>query len=470
MDGLFQDSTECEIAAYLVMLGSMQTQSAKKFIDSALSLSDETQTEIFNMIQNPITKIQNNEKLTREDILKALKLVDPSNLIPANSENGHYFDEASEDVQIFTTSTPINIKKNSSHSNGNNNCSSKKTLARPTSLKVSDNNSLMPPPSFTPTKSRQKAVNSESERTSIPTASPLTPLKTLVESPHWNAKQSIADLDHSWRVLANFDIADVVAGLFCAVEGANGDGELGAQCGHWLDQTTWSLVAIARDPLILVWGTVTKFQAFNMRLHETEQRARAAELRVARAEAEREDAEALSVELREQLAQAERRAHTAETEVTRLRREALQWQDNKDELVEAKAELVLQAERIKTLEERLVESQARFKEANSTRKDLERHLTDSEAKISVLQQKLNEYKGRDAYHMEVETMRSRLKEAEARLAEELRCREALEQDVLSQQSVVQQMKIDQRIAEKRSSQQNGHQQNDNGDVPMICML
>lgn len=85
-----------------------------------------------------------------------------------------------------------------------------------------------------------------------------------------------------------------------------------------------------------------------MRLHETEQRARAAELRVARAEAEREDAEALSVELREQLAQAERRAHTAETEVTRLRREALQWQDNKDELVEAKAELVLQAERIKT--------------------------------------------------------------------------------------------------------------------------
>lgn len=59
------------------MLGSMQTQSAKKFIDSALSLSDETQTEIFNMIQNPITKIQNNEKVTREDILKALKLVDP---------------------------------------------------------------------------------------------------------------------------------------------------------------------------------------------------------------------------------------------------------------------------------------------------------------------------------------------------------------------------------------------------------
>ncbi|VDL19552.1 unnamed protein product [Hymenolepis diminuta] len=371
------------------MLGSMQTQSAKKFIDSALSLSDETQTEIFNMIQNPITKIQNNEKVTREDILKALKLVDSCNLIPADSENGHYFDDASEDVQTFTTSTPINIKKNSSHSNGINNCSSKKTPARPTSLKVSDDNALMPPPSFTPTKSRQKAVNSESERTSIPTASPLTPLKTLVESPHWNAK---------------------------------------------------------------------------MRLHETEQRARAAELRVARAEAEREDAEALSVELREQLVQAERRAHTAETEVTRLRREALQWQDNKDELVEAKAELVLQAERIKTLEERLVESQARFKEANSARKDLERHLTDSEARISVLQQKLNEYKGRDAYQLEVETMRNRLKEAEARLAEELRCREALEQDVLSQQSVVQQMKIDQRIAEKRSSQQNDQQQNDNGDL------
>lgn len=91
---------------------------------------------------------------------------------------------------------------------------------------------------------------------------------------------------------------------------------------------------------------------------------------------------------------------------------------------------------------------------------------------------MNEYKGRDAYQMEVETMRSRLKEAEARLAEELRCREALEQDVLSQQSVVQQMKIDQRIAEKRSSQQNDHQ-NDNGgectlslflDVSMIFML
>lgn len=60
-------------------------------------------------------------------------------------------------------------------------------------------------------------------------------------------------------------------------------------------------------------------------------------------------------------------------------------------------------------------------------------------------------------------MRSRLKEAEARLAEELRCREALEQDVLSHQSVVQQLKIDQRIAEKRSTRQtSGHQNGDAG--------
>nr|CDS28594.2 Protein CHMP7 [Hymenolepis microstoma] len=377
-------------AVYLVMLGSMQTKSAKKFIDAALSLSDETQTEIFNMIRNPITKIQNNEKVTREDILDALKLVGPSNLTPNKSENSHYFNEASEDVQTFATSTPINIKKNSSNSSGINSCHSDKPPVRPTSLNVSNDNALMPPPSFTPTKSRQKTVTLESEKTSLPPASPLTPLRTLVESPHWNVK---------------------------------------------------------------------------MRLHEAEQRARAAELRASRAEAEREDAEALSVELREQLAQTERRAHVAEVEVTRLRRDALQWQDNKDELVEARAELVLQAERIKTLEERLVESQARLNEANSNRKDLECHLTERDAKILALQQKVNEYKGREAYHIEVETMRSRLKEAEARLAEELRFREALEQDVLSQQSVVHQMKIDQRIAEKRSSQQNGYQQNGSGDLP-----
>lgn len=85
-----------------------------------------------------------------------------------------------------------------------------------------------------------------------------------------------------------------------------------------------------------------------MRLHDLEQRSRAAELRAARAEAEREDAEAVCAELREKLVQAERQAQTAETEVARLRREALQWQDNKDELVEAKSELVLQAEKIKT--------------------------------------------------------------------------------------------------------------------------
>ncbi|VDO03998.1 unnamed protein product [Rodentolepis nana] len=372
------------------MLGSMQTKSAKKFIDAALSLSDATQAEIFNMIQNPMTKIQNNEKVTREDILDALKLVGPPNLTPNKTESDHYFNEASDGATTFTTSTPINVKKNSSNFNGINNCYSEKAPIRPTSLQIANDNALMPPPSLTPTKSHQKAVTSESEKISIPPASPLTPLRTLVESPHWNIK---------------------------------------------------------------------------MRLHEAEQRVRAAELRAARAEAEREDAEALSVELREQLAQTERRAHVAEVEVSRLRRDALQWQDNKDELVEARAELVLQAERIKTLEERLVESQARLNEANSNRKDIEYQLTDRDAKILALQQKVNEYKGREAYHVEVETMRSRLKEAEARLAEELRFREALEQDVLSQQSVVQQMKIDQRIAEKRSSQQNGYQQNDNGDLP-----
>lgn len=78
--------------------------------------------------------------------------------------------------------------------------------------------------------------------------------------------------------------------------------------------------------------------------------------------------------------------------------------------------------------------------------------------ISALLEKLSENKNRKMSSVEIETLHLRLKEAESRLAEELRCREALEQDVRSQQSVVQQMQIDKRIAEKRSHSQQQNEQ------------
>ncbi|KAL5965907.1 Keratin type I cytoskeletal 12 [Taenia solium] len=197
-----------------------------------------------------------------------------------------------------------------------------------------------------------------------------------------------------------------------------------------------------------------------MRLHEAEQRVRTLELELGRLEAEREDAEAVSGELRQQLSDSLKRAQSAEAEVVRLRREVLQLRDQRDELVEAKAELVLQAERVKTLEERLTESQAsvsRVRELEGTVKEFERQLGDRDSRITLLLQKLSEMKNREMVNVEVETLRLRLKDAEARLAEELRDREALERDVRSQQTVVQQMQIDRRIAEKRSRSQQQHQ-------------
>lgn len=56
----------------------MQTQAAKKFIEAALSLSEEIQGEIYAIIQSPVTKVHNEEIITREELLKALQLENPA--------------------------------------------------------------------------------------------------------------------------------------------------------------------------------------------------------------------------------------------------------------------------------------------------------------------------------------------------------------------------------------------------------
>uniref|UniRef100_A0A5K3F437 GRIP domain-containing protein n=1 Tax=Mesocestoides corti TaxID=53468 RepID=A0A5K3F437_MESCO len=214
------------------------------------------------------------------------------------------------------------------------------------------------------------------------------------------------------------------------------------------------------------------------RLNESEQRIRAAELAAARAVAEREDAEAVIEELRDQLSGCLERTRKAEAEVCRLRREVIESRDQQDELVEANAELVVQAERIRVLEQRLSETQtsaAYIRELENSKEDLQRQLDDRDDRITSLLQKLGEIKDRQAVDVETEMLRLRLKHAETRLAEELQHREALERDVRSQQSVVQQMQIDKRIAEKLKKQNfleattpNGHADaiSSNGDAIM----
>ncbi|CDS43439.1 rab6 interacting protein 2 [Echinococcus multilocularis] len=378
----------------------MQTKSANYFVNAALSLDDDVQFAIYAIIQGPMTQIANESQITREDILKVLQLTDhkvehrdpPPDIEQttpvknaATLNHGKGANAEDGDMRSFTTSTPVSHQKQDE---------SKKSPPRPSTLEVSESVQLMPPPALPPPQRQHATSNADKNRVQPP-MSPLTPLKTLVESPRWNIKP--------------------------------------------LEEN----------------GSTTK-----MRLHEVEQRARTLELELGRVEAEREDAEAVSRELRHQLSDSLKRAQSAETEVVRLRREALQMRDQRDELVEAKAELVLQAERVKTLEERLAESQAsvsRVRELENTVKEFERQLNDRDSRITLLLQKLSEMKNREMVNVEVETLRLRLKDAEARLAEELRDREALERDVRSQQSVVQQMQIDRRIAEKRSRSQQQHQ-------------
>lgn len=52
----------------------MQTQSANDFVNAALSLDDELQTEIYAMIQSPMTRIANDDRITREELLQVLQL------------------------------------------------------------------------------------------------------------------------------------------------------------------------------------------------------------------------------------------------------------------------------------------------------------------------------------------------------------------------------------------------------------
>ncbi len=63
-----------------------------------------------------------------------------------------------------------------------------KSPPRPTSLKVSEDVQLMPPPPPPPPHRTKTGGDDQNEKHQQPAMSPLTPLKTLVESPLWNNK------------------------------------------------------------------------------------------------------------------------------------------------------------------------------------------------------------------------------------------------------------------------------------------
>ncbi|VDD82194.1 unnamed protein product [Mesocestoides corti] len=152
------------------------------------------------------------------------------------------------------------------------------------------------------------------------------------------------------------------------------------------------------------------------RFNEPDQRIRAAELALARAVAEREDAEAVVKELRHQLSDCSERAQKAEAEVTRLRRAAADSRDQLDELVEAKADLAAQSERIEILERRLTEAQtksASYRKLETANEDLRQQLDDRDKRIMSLLEKIGETKNRQMSNVEFERLRLRLAHAEA---------------------------------------------------------
>ncbi|CAL8091279.1 unnamed protein product [Calicophoron daubneyi] len=166
----------------------------------------------------------------------------------------------------------------------------------------------------------------------------------------------------------------------------------------------------------------------------------------------RDEVENVVAELRTQLTEAQVRATEAESRSTRLTRELAALQDQTDELNMCRAELSVREDEITTLKQRLNSFQdlmSYSRKLEVEKANLQQECADHRQKIEQLSSKLNEVKDRRMVYSEVETLRVKLQDAEAQLAQQLLDRENVEKDARRQHELYCQLKLQQSVAEKR---------------------
>ncbi|KAF8561001.1 RAB6-interacting protein 2, partial [Paragonimus westermani] len=197
--------------------------------------------------------------------------------------------------------------------------------------------------------------------------------------------------------------------------------------------------------------------AQKMRLRETERERRRLLGELDKERAYRDEVENVVVELRSQLDEARVRATEAEAKATRMSRDLAALQDQTDELNACRSELALREDEIASLKQRLNSFQnllSHSRKLEVENANLHQECADHRQKIEQLSGKLSEIKDRQLVCSEVETLRSKLRDVEAQLAQQLLDSENVQRDARRQQELLNQLKLQQSLTQKRRERNN----------------
>ncbi|CAH8856204.1 unnamed protein product [Trichobilharzia szidati] len=386
-----------------VLLGCLQSPSKQSFMDAALDLTLDMQTAIFHLIRVPMIRLSFHHEFTRELVINTLLnplsgMQNDSQLIHQPDNVCQTEDETGEQPPTAISSSDIpDCQKSVNTANKD----------RDLSVNASDFEFLRPT-------SPSRYVNKQTN-------------KTKGVSSH----QRPSDLSLCSTIDLNLSAASSRLNLAGTPERNTNHGH------HGIPQPASPLTSLK---CLLDSPSLT--HKTQLRESEREKRRLLAELEKERTC--RDEAESLVAGLRSQVEKATLRATESESRALRLSRELKALHDQGDELAHCRNELTLKEKEIANLKQRVNGFQdlmAHSRKLELEKIDLQQECEDLRLKVDQQLCQIREFKERRIKCSEIEELKSKLREVEAQLAQQLREREMIEKDTRQQNEMLSQLKL-----------------------------
>ncbi|CAH8598458.1 unnamed protein product [Schistosoma haematobium] len=384
-----------------VLLGCLQCPSKQSFMDPALDLSLDMQTAIFHLIQVPMTQLSLSHEFTRD--LVTSRILDSSHLI--------HTDNLPPPHQTIT-------------------CKIEEEVSEPSSR----------PPSSTDTCNGQKVICNDNRNYGLSVNTlgfeftrPNSP--TEYANRHTNKLKN--GIDHRPN---NLSLCNTPDRSLCIASRLN----LTDNSEHNANHTHHAPPPLASPLTSLKFLLDSPSLTHKTQFRESEREKRRLAVELEKERICRDEAESLVSGLRKQLEEATVRATESESRALRLSRELTALHDQGDELAHCRNELALREEEIKNLKLRVMGFQdlmAHTRKLEMEKIDLQQECEDLRLKVDQQLSQLREFKERRIKCSEIEELKSKLRDVEAQLLQQLREREMIEKDIRQQHEMSTQLKL-----------------------------
>ncbi|CAH8573306.1 unnamed protein product [Schistosoma intercalatum] len=384
-----------------VLLGCLQCPSKQSFMDPALDLSLDMQTAIFHLIQVPMTQLSLSHEFTRD--LVTSRILDSSHLI--------HTDNLPPLHQTIT-------------------CKIEEEVSEPSSR----------PPSSTDTCNGQKVICNDNRNYGLSVntlGSEFTRPNSPTEYANRHTNKLKNGIDHRPN---NLSLCNTPDRSLCIASRLN----LTDNSEHNANHTHHAPPPLASPLTSLKFLLDSPSLTHKTQFRESEREKRRLAVELEKERICRDEAESLVSGLRKQLEEATVRATESESRALRLSRELTALHDQGDELAHCRNELALREEEIKNLKLRVMGFQdlmAHTRKLEMEKIDLQQECEDLRLKVDQQLSQLREFKERRIKCSEIEELKSKLRDVEAQLLQQLREREMIEKDIRQQHEMSTQLKL-----------------------------